>query len=198
MIHILNLEFDLQEVLDYYNTLENDYQKYRWQFYDDHNNPAVIDPKNDVNKIYGWGLQTTYHDTEFVYHCDLDPHNEPPEYFKDTPMVFGFFDKIKNRFKQPFRSFVHVFPPGQYIGKWMPTPPPHVKIMIPIIMNNSYKLTVHGPNPVTVIPEPGKIYMIESTHLNEWRNDGDSKIAYILFSVPLEYMDEMLNFKGKL
>lgn len=196
MIHILDLTFDLQEALDYYKVLEDDYQHLRWQFYEDHNNPSVIDPKNQVNKIWGWGMQTTYNDINFVYHPDLDPHNEDPSYFKDTPLVFGFFNKIKQHFKEPFRSFIQVFPPGEYIGKWLPTPPAHVKIMIPLVMNRSFSLTVLADTPVTVVPEPGNIYLIESEYHNEWRNDGITTIAYLMFSVPIQYKDYLLSLKG--
>lgn len=196
MIHELDIKFNFQEALDYYHTLEKDYQRYRWHQYDDHNNPGFIDPKNNVKNTWGWGLQTTYNDLDFVYHCDIDPHDEPPQFFKDTPLVFGFFKKVREYFKDIFRSFVFVFPPGSYIGMWLPTPPPHVKIMIPLIMNKSYTLNVHSPSKVTVNPVPGKIYLIENDYHNEWRNDGDETVVYILFSIPIEYKEYLLNLKG--
>jgi len=196
MIHTLNLKINAEEALEYFNILTTEYQNMRWQYYDDHNNHKVLDPKNNINKIWGWGLQTTYDDIDFVYHCDLDPHNEPPEFFKDTKMVFGFFKKLKSHFKEPFRSFLHVFPPGQYIGKWLPSPPAHFKIFVPITNSQGYKLKVYGPTEVSVTPTPGHIYLVENDYHNEWTNVSDKDVAFFLFSVPLKYKEEVLALTG--
>ena len=137
MIHTLQLKYNIADAVEYFNKLDTDFQHLHWFYRKHHNEPAVIEAKNNMDNVQGWGLQTIYADPSFPYHCDIDPHNEGPEYFKDTDLTFGFYKRAKELFKDPYRSFLMTFPAGHHIGKWLPTPPLHGKIFIPIKSNNS-------------------------------------------------------------
>lgn len=198
MIHELDLKYDVAESILYYKDLEKNFSKLKWIYFDDHNNLSVIEAKNSMNKTAGWGLQTIYDDPDFPYHCDLDPHDEGPEYFKDTKMVFGFFYRIRNLFPEIFRSFLFVFQPGEYIGKWIPTLPEHDKIFIPIDCNNQTIIVSHGNETTTKILEPGKILLLETKNYAEFRNDGDTASIFITFNVPVAYREYCRNLKGQI
>lgn len=197
MIHTLDLTYNIQEARDYLEALNNEYQHLHWWYRKDHNEPAVIEAKNNMDQMHGWGLQTVYADPSFPYHCDLDPHDEGPEYFKDTAMVFGFFQRLKDQFHNPFRSFLMSFPPNQHIGKWLPTPPLHGKIFVPITTNNNTLLISHTNPLQTVVFELGKIYLIDTTtNYAEFKNNGDTEITFITFNIPQAAFDHALQLKG--
>jgi hypothetical protein len=148
-----------------------------------------------MDNVSGWGLQTIYADLRFPYHCDIDPHDEGPEYFKDTELVFGFFKDIKDKFVDPYRSFLMTFPAKHKIGKWLPGGPPHGKVFIPIVTNDSTTIT-DLTNDQTVVLEVGKSYMFDmTTNYGELKNDGDSDITFITFNVPEKTFNHVLSIR---
>jgi len=197
MIYTLNLKYDVEESRKYLEILNEKFYNLHWFYRKHHNEPRVIEKKNAMDDVHGWGLQTIYDDQFFPYHCDIDPHNETAEYFKDTPMVFGFFYRFKNLFKNPYRSFLMNFPGHHHIGKWLPTKPLHGKIFLPIYSNEESVLITYSQPMVQMKFEVGKIYLIDmTTHHGEFRNDGDSKISFITFNVLPETFNKILELQG--
>jgi len=197
MIHKLNLKYNADEAFEYFNTLKTNFSHLHWNYLEHHNEPTFIDPKNTIDDINGWGLQTIYDDPTFPYHPDLDPHDEGPEYFKDTPMVFGFFKRLKNLLKQPFRSFLISYPPNQKIGKWQSHLPKHVTIIIPIITNDKVCLISNQENTQTFILEKNNIYLLDTTkYPAEFQNNSQETVTIMIASVLLEYKQEILDMKG--
>jgi hypothetical protein len=198
MIHTLNLTFDLEEAHQYHEILKTQYKHLHWVYKRDHNDPEMIDAKNFMDDVHGWGLQTIYADPTFPYHCDLDPHDEGHKYFKDTELVFGFFKKFKDRFENPYRSFLLTFPGGQYVDRWLPTPPPHCKIIMFLTTNPGMRLISHGTVPMSFNPEAGKIYLVETDYDAEFRNNGTTDVTVLTFNVPREYIRKTLTLSGTL
>lgn len=197
MIHTLNLTYDVSEAKNYLGTLQKEYNKLHWFYRKHHNEPRVIESKNNMDEVQGWGLQTIYDDQSFPYHCDIDPHDETSEYFKDTPMVFGFFKKLKDLFEQPYRSFLMCFPSRHHIGKWLPTKPLHGKIFLPIESNSQSFMISYMDQKMYVPFELGKIYLIDmTTHHGEFRNEGDSHISFITFNVMPQTFNNILKLEG--
>jgi hypothetical protein len=193
MIHTLNLTYNSLDALDYYLELQTNFKSLHWHYTNDHCDPRGIESKNHLDNVHGWGLQTIYADTTFPYHCDIDPHDEGPEYFKDTPLVFGFFKEIKTRFVNPYRSFLMTFPAHHRIGKWLPGGPPHGKVFIPIVTNNQTTIT-DLTNNQKVRLEVGKIYMFDMTvNYGEFSNDGNSEITFITFNIPANTFEHVLS-----
>lgn len=192
----LNLTFNIDDAFEYLNILEKDFNHLSWVYRRDHNEPDMIDPKNNMDIVKGWGLQTIYDDLDFPYHCDLDPHNEGPKHFKDTPMVFGFFKRFKDMLKEPFRSFLFVWPSKQYIGKWMSHSPPHVFVGL-VLQTNKDCYAYSYESGEKVLLEAGNIYLLDTTqHPAELINDGEEDLIFIVSSVPVKYKQDLINLKG--
>ena len=197
MIHKLNLKYNIQDAVEYFNILKTDFNYLHWDYLKHHNHPIFIDAKNTIDSVNGWGLQTIYNDPTFPYHPDLDPHDEGPEYFKDTPMVFGFFKKLKDLLKQPFRSFLFNYPPNQKLGKWQASDPAHVSIIIPIIVNQDVCLISNQEKIQTVVLEEGNVYLLDTTkYPAEFQNNSQEEITIIIISVLTEYKQEVLDMTG--
>lgn len=196
MISELNLSFDVNEALAYYETLNNDYKHLHWFYLKDHNDPKFIDPKNKMDDMNGWGLQTIYNDMSFPYHCDLDPHNEGPKYFKSTPLVFGFAERLLNFFPSPYRTCLYIHTPTTHINKWMPGGPKHVKVILPLRTNSKSLLTSHTMPVTEVHPVPGKVYLVKPTNPIEVINLGETDDIFIVFNVPEERLSDVEKLTG--
>jgi hypothetical protein len=198
IIPLTNITYDVEDALEYYTELETNYSKYHWYYTKDHNEPSVIDPKNKLDKMHGWGIQTIYKDINFKYHCDLDPHNEGPEYFMDTELAFGFVKNVMNLFKDSYRTFLLVYPSGNYLGPWLPTPPKHFRIYIPILSNDDAYIITHNKPGVKVPFIPGTMLLNTMESLSELRNDGDSDLVFLELNRPYQYLEHMLTLTAKL
>lgn len=193
MIYTLNVTYNIDEAVSYFNKLKNDFSHLSWGYRTHHCDPRGISNNNDMSDVTGWGLQTIYADLDFPYHGDIDPHDEGPEYFKDTALVFGFFKKIKSQFEDTYRSFLMSFPPNNYIGKWTPGGLPHGKVFIPITTNSKATIT-DLTNNQTIALELGKIYLFDmTTSCGELKNDGDTEISFITFNIPSNTFDHVLS-----
>jgi hypothetical protein len=195
MIHTLQLTYNVFDAIEYYKELQRNFKHLHWHYTKDHCDTRDIGDKNRMDNVHGWGLQTIYADPTFPYHCDIDPHDEGPEYFKDTDLVFGFFKDIKSKFTNPYRSFLMTFPEKHNIGKWSPGGPPHGKVFIPIITNDATTITDLTHNQ-TVLLKAGKVYMFDmTTSYGEFKNDGDSDITFITFNVPADTFRHTLSIR---
>jgi len=193
MIHTLNLTYNIFDAIEYYKKLQNNFKQLHWHYTKDHCDPRGIGTKNHMDNVHGWGLQTVYSDITFPYHCDIDPHDEGPEYFKDTDLVFGFFKEIKDKFVNPYRSFLMTFPAQHNIGRWLPGGPPHGKVFIPIITNRQATIT-DLTNSQTVVLKEGNVYMFDmTTNYGEFKNEGDTAITFITFNVPADTFPHVLS-----
>lgn len=198
MIIPLNIKYDIAEALAYYNDLQDNHQSMHWDYTKDHNEPAAIDKKNNLSTMHGWGLHTIYNDPKFRYHCDLDPHDEGPEWFRHTELVFGFAEKVFNFFPKAYRSCLYVHPPGTHIGQWKPAGPPHGKVIIPIETNPDAFLVSHEDPIVKVSPQLGTIYLIDTDAYTEVINNGTTDQTSIVFNAPVDTFDFMINATGQL
>lgn len=196
MIHKTNIHFDPIEAYEYYQILCRDFKHLHWGYLKDHNDPKFTDPKNKIDDMNGWGLQTIYNDPLFPYHCDLDPHDEGPIFFKPTPLIFGFAERLLALFQSPYRACLYVHPPKSHIDKWMAGGPPHGKIVVPISTNASTLLTSHNLPPTKIVPLPGNIYLVETNVEAEIINNGLQDDVFISFNVPIDTFSAVLDTKG--
>jgi len=185
MIHILD-EFDVDYAVQYYNELTLSKQQLHWHWYNDHPDHDMVDPKNNILDMHGWGLQTIYKDKQFPYHIDIDPHDDGPELFTDTELVFGFAKQLLSMYPSGYRPFLLVLPPGNFVDKWKPPPssPVHDMMFVPIISNNKCTLMSHTIPVIQYQLVPGTTVLATTNADTELRNDGDTDLVFILFNLP--------------
>jgi hypothetical protein len=187
MIETLDITVDPVEILEYKQLLDTNFKHYHWEYVKHHNDGfRSVGAHNCLKSMHGYGLQTIYNDLTFPYHCDIDPHDEGPEYFKDTELVFGFFKELKDKFPNVFRSFLMTFPPENYISKWSPGPIKQNRIIVPIQTNNTkwLKYYVDGTS-YEISPTVGKVYQLvldKDKTFASVTNDGDTDISFIMFN----------------
>jgi hypothetical protein len=199
MIHTLNLSYNIDDAVEYLDILNSKFDNLHWWYTKHHCDPRGINDTSRLTDIHGWGLQTIYDDKMFPYHIDIDPHDEGPEFFKDTDLVFGFFKNIKDQFVDVYRSFLLHFPPGHYIGNWEAGGDPHGKIFIPIVTNSQVTISSFNKEETqTVELEVGKIYFFDMTKVRgEFKNSSDKEISFIIFKIPENTFNHVLTLQGK-
>lgn len=186
MIQTLDIKYSSTELQNYLHTLDNEYARYHWHYVRDHNDPRSLGNHNSLLTMHGYGLQTIYEDITFPYHCDIDPHDEGPEYFRDTPLVFGIFKSIKEQFTNVHRSFIMTFKSGDYIGKWTTGSQAHSRIFIPIkTTGKAWLRYYHKDAYYSIIPEVGKVYKIKMEQNVSYANITNTSaddISFIMFN----------------
>ena len=195
MIFSTNILFDSTEALNYFNSLKNDFQSLSWNFDRDHPAPQIIDPSNRVTGHNGWGIQTTG-DVNLPYFIDVDPHDQHPSEFKNTPLVFGFAEKVLSVFDEPFRSFLLCLPPGFHIPQYPvpPAGPAHFRVILPIVMNGGFSVVTDDAPSDRIEFKVGQVYLLETDESSyEIKNQGTSEEVLLVFQVPLNYLDKFKN-----
>jgi hypothetical protein len=121
----------------------------------------------------------------------------PPDtaYFKPTPLVFGFAERLLSIFPDPYRACLYVHAPTTHINRWEPGGPKHGKIVVPIKTNSKSLITCHTTPIVQVNPKLGIIYFIKPTHPLETINLGDADDVFIVFNIPEEHFEIVDNLK---
>lgn len=192
-----NISFNKEEVLDYYKTLNEKFMHLHWYYAKDHNDPECIDSLNRLDKMHGWGLQTVLEDTNLPYHNDVDPHDEDYTHFKNTPLVFGFAERLLKFFKNPYRTFLTVYPSDQGLAPHSTSGPRHFKILVPIVSNSHANLLIVDNGEEKRIPiKEGSVYLNHTSSYTGLSNDGDTDLVFIQLNSPYENLDYTLNLKG--
>jgi hypothetical protein len=200
MIFLLDITYDVNEAIEYFNILDRDYQYLHWDYFRDHENINAHESINKLDKFNGWGLQTIFN-INIPYHPDIDPHDQGPEFFKNTELIFGFVKKVFDTFILPYRSFILVRGKGTHMNMLDPPPqgPPHYKVIIPIKSNNDSIVISHDTISKTeFILEVNKVYLLETHIPFEILNNGDDEDILLYFHVPAHTFDQLINMKCKI
>lgn len=183
----LDLKFSLQELVEYFEYLERSWVHLRW----DSNMDNVTDAdKHKIIGVYGWGIQSNLADlTEPCppYHV----HKEGTQEYRDTALMFGFAERIKEAFPYSRQHSIAVHPPGTVIGMHIDTPK-WLKIHIPIKGNDSSYFIFEDEQ---FVFEPGKAYLVNTALMHGTNNLGTTDRAHLFFKVPTDMIDTVLQVK---
>lgn len=186
----LDVEFDLNELIDYYDTLERDYQRLKWTFKDD---VEDADKGHKHNGIFGWGIQSNL--TDLNKPCPpYDIHKERTKIYRDTDLVFGFAKKIIDFFPEVRQLGIAGHPHGVEIMQHVDNDE-YYKIHIPIISNPQAYFTFSDTK---YVMEPGRMYFVETEIMHGTVNDGDNTRVHMLFKCSRDTISQVKSMKGKL
>jgi hypothetical protein len=175
MITPLGIQFNLDEALDYYHTLESKFQHLK--YLPDTN--LIDSNKHKINGFYGWGIQSNLDDLTQPcppYHV----HKEGSNNYKNTELVFDFAEKIIKLFPDARQLGIAVHPPGIVIAQHIDNDE-YFKIHIPII-SNPESCFIFGNNSYTMLP--GKMYLVDTQYMHGTNNNGSTNRVHLLFKMP--------------
>jgi hypothetical protein len=189
-----NLKFDFQELLDYYNTLEEKYQHMKWavaDVYTPDSNP--IDKSiHHVDGFYNWAIQSDLKDptkpcpaykegvTEEMARTQMSGNYDVP-----TELIFGFGKKIVDYFAniQATQALMVVHPPETRLGFHVDTGD-YVKIHFPVKTNSESFFEYEDEK---FLMEPGYAYLTNVSVPHATINGGDTDRVHLIFRVPEEF-----------
>lgn len=172
----LNWQFDYEELLNYYNTLCSNFSHLKWT--DRMVSTVNGSEKHNINGVYGWGIQSNLINLD----VPCPPYNiskSKTEEYRDTQLVFGFIEKIKQKYPDARQIGISCHPPGTVINQHIDTTK-YLKIHIPIYTNENAYFVFEDKK---VNLKVGRAYLINTTVPHGTSNEGDSDRVHLLFKV---------------
>lgn len=191
MIHELDINFNFDDALSYYHTLEKDYQHLKWT-------TTSIDDVNDaelhsLDGAFGWGIQSNLED--LTKPCPpYNVHKDGSSIYRDTELVFGFVKKLKDFFGPVRQLGIAGHPPGVNIKNHIDNPE-YFKIHIPLLSNDKSYFNFEDRSYVLEI---GKIYLIDTELSHGTSNLGNTTRVHLLFKLPIAMKKQVLKLTGSI
>lgn len=191
MIVPLNIEFDFNELVDYYKTLERNYQHLKWT------SKLIRDVEgaegHSVEGAAGWAIQSNLEDLTIP--CPpYDIHKNGSKVYRDTELVFGFIEKLKEFFGPIRQVSIASHPPGTIINTHIDNPE-YFKIHIPILSNDKSFFNFEDRS---YVMEPGKMYCVYTELPHGTSNIGSTDRVHLMFKLPMAIRDNILQLSGKI
>lgn len=180
-----NVKFSVNELVEYYNIIKQDYQHMKW-----------VPPGQMAKQAYSWAIQTKLKDP--TQPCG--PYHWPGEdtsqfnnnYDTPTEMIFGFGKKVIDLFPGVKQTNITTHAPGTIIEFHIDTElelEPHVKVHIPIETNSSSFLQFDDEE---FHLEVGYAYLVNTGIIHGTNNKGSTERAHLIFKIPLSKVSELL------
>jgi hypothetical protein len=175
-----NIKFNYNELVDYYETVQKEYQHLKWSV------GSNVDVKaHDVTKMYSWAIQTNLKDPTIPcppYHIDDGNERIPNDDFSQaTEMLFGVAKRLVSTLPYVRQTAIVAHPPGTRLGLH-PDNDQFLKIHIPIKTNNRALFVFEDE---TFNLKEGSAYMINTTLLHGTDNQGDTDRVHLIFKFPI-------------
>ena len=179
-----NFKFSLQELKDYY-TKVSQYDNLKWQ----PDSTNTLDHK--VNDVYSWAIQSNLKDaTKPCPPYDIKHDTEVLGTFDNpTELVFGFGKYIVDAIPNIRQTVISAHPPNTVIQQHTDNTE-FVKVHIPI-QTNDQSYFVFGDSKYNL--QEGKAYLINTTNQHGTINQGDTDRIHLIFKIPIDNVDELLN-----
>jgi len=188
LLEIKNLEFDFNELVDYYNTIKQDYQYLKWTM------PDI--PKTNLGGLYGFGILTNKDNPD-------DPTDPPgirtdkkkfEPLIKPTKMLTGFAKKIYEKIPYLEELVITGHPANSGIPPHIDKDE-HIRIHLPIFANDRSYFMINGNEYVL---EPTKVYLVNTKRIHTTINSGNEDRIHLHFKIPIGKIDYFLKTGVKL
>ena len=207
LLEQLNFTIDKDHLTKYYETVVKEFQDYKWTYQQNKDQVKDIFLKEYVGKStnttagYGWAITTNNLDPESKtnipwqnIHKDFqhDIKELAPE--RNTPLVFGIIETIKQKIPYAQLISLSVFPPGTELV-------PHkdepflLRVHIPILCDKkSFWLNEEGYQTLDV----GQAYLCDTRQPHSVYNDGGTDRVHLLFAIHQDHESDIKSITGTL
>lgn len=179
-----NIKFSINQITDYYNKVK-EFNDLKWS----PKNIETLD--HNVSSLYSWAIQSNLKDSSKP--CppyDIKHDNTVLGTFDNpTDLVFGFGKILIDAIPNIRQTVISAHPPGTVIQQHIDNTE-FVKVHIPII-SNPKSFFCFGNNNYNL--EIGKAYIINTTRPHGTDNQGNTDRVHLIFKIPVESIDEVMN-----
>ena len=196
----LNFKLDLEELKQYYNTIQTDYKDKLWTWntnlihVDDVAKAAFVDPAQ--TSMRGWPLQSDMADPTIPPSVLKSRHPSVPWY--NTELMFGIPKRLQDLIPHSYRWTLFVLPPGGKVPKHSDLG--EYVIHIPIQWNEN-AVFVLGDEPNTqsyTLPADGTAYLVDVEIPHETANNSNEDRVGLIFRIKREYVNEVFAVIGNI
>lgn len=202
IIKLDKLQFNYQELVEYYNVLEKNFAHLKWT-------TDLIETSQQVDGVkyytdgtielpwYSWGIQTSQNPGNKIeggWRAGTDPtKNSLEKYVTRSPLVFGIAKKLIVNIPTLCQLGIVVHPPGGRIVIHQDVEPEDqdlLTVQIPIVTNeHAYWINDNGK---TVL-ETGSAYLLNTHLLHGTDNQGTSSRVHLLFRVSIDIANKLIS-----
>jgi hypothetical protein len=184
LLEKLDIKFNPTEALEYYQTLEKDYQAYKWN-YIDYNTGAS---KNSYyGSMVGWSMNSN-NGINNAPNRDKNGNN-----FKDTPCAFGFGKKVMDFFSGANYVCVTVMPPNTRLSLHTDDAT-YKRIHLPMTNDDKFFFFDQHRNKFKV--EPGNVYILHTDRLHGAKHLGTNFRSHIMVKYETNLIDTIYSKQG--
>lgn len=196
-----NVKFNIEELIEYYYTLERDFQHFKWDkslIRNEAQRSGVSSYTGDGLNLnwYGWAIQTsanpTHHECPWRVGASEDSV-ENAEITTCSALVFGFAQKLIDNLPSIAQLALVVHPVGGQLVMHCDDDPEEYSravIQIPILTNDSaYWQTSEGD---TVL-QAGYAYLVDTIEPHGTHNKGNTPRIHLKCSIHIDDVDKLVN-----
>ncbi len=193
-----NFKFSHQELLDYFNSVEENFSHLRWNAKDNDLQGMLEGKTHRVEGMCSYAIQSNYKDPNrpcMSYHVQDKTDTDYDGSFQvETDLVFGFAKKLIDTIPNIRQTVISIHPPGTFIDFHVDSVE-FVKVHIPIITTEHSYFKFEGTD---YNLEVGNAYLINTTIPHGTDNrDNDTRI-HLIFKIPSDSVESFLNTQWNL
>jgi hypothetical protein len=194
----LRFNVPIEELRNYYSTLEQDYQHLNWSWakcggevVKQWRDAAHQDAANLLTT--GWAIQSNLVDLSIP--CppwNISTH--PTTDYRNTALAFGIINRLQAAIPFGYRWAVSVQPPGGKVGLHSDQEDEYT-VWIPVYTNNSPCITFVSNNieQELNLVSNGTAYLLDTTVPHYTYNAGDTTRVTIIFRLNQQHKDQLLS-----
>jgi hypothetical protein len=194
----LNFQVNLAKLISYYEILKTEFRTMQWNWIE---HGADIKPEWQTRVLassggdlpYGWGLQSNLKDINIP--CppyDVSIHNKVE--YRDTNMIFGDIERLKQFVPYSYRWSIAVQPPNGSVARHTDQEDEDT-IHIPIITNTDAVFNFNSP---IHMPANGSAYLLHTEYPHDTVNRGSTDRVHLIFRIKKNKINELLSLTGQL
>lgn len=187
LVKELDIKIDLDEALEYLDILEKNFSHMKWLADESLTTVNDAEMQGNIKGVYGWGIQSNLEDLNAP--CPpYNIHKNGGKVYRNTPLVFGFVDKILERFPSARQISIAAHPPGTKIrvhtdsDNWL-------KIHIPLVTGEKSYFQFEKE---TFVMEAGKAYLVNTAMPHGTSNESDVTRIHLFFKISADQAQELL------
>lgn len=196
----LNFTVDINELRDYYNTLQEKFSDLDWSWekcggdiVEQWKSAAYADPANLLT--HGWAIQSNLKDITLPCPPWNISKHETVEY-RNTKLAFGVIKRLQERLPFAYRWAVSVQPPGGKVSLHSDHKD-EVTVWIPIYTNGVVITFVTDKGTVDYsLDSNGRAYLFDTTIPHFTYNNSTQDRVAIIFRLHIENLSQLLKVQG--
>lgn len=199
------VKFNIDELVEYYYTLERDFQHLKWKPW------MIINPDQlEVANWYvggncneldwgGWCIQKTQDNTTDEIECPWRVGKSPSasenaSVTNRSAVAFGIIEKFLDTFPDVAQMALVIHPPGAHLVMHSDNSPEDIDnqvIQVPILTNDrAYWIDRDG---IKTVLQPGYAYLVDTWYDHGTINEGNTPRIHIKFSVNKKHVEWLIN-----